>query len=618
MTGQWLRRIRTGAVAAFLLGSVLGGLEAWLLLLSGLPVVTHAIQRLELWLWAVLYTGSLSLVLGLALSAASAAIAGHREEHQTLAFQTGRDPRGPWLSFVLAGVFGSVLLVQWMPWLMNLRGPETRWQGAVLVGLALASGLFYLLVRLFLNRVDRTGKGMGLELLGLPAILVLSSSLVVSVPMAGGKGVGTRVREGLPNIILITVDGLRADHVGPEGRVRTPALSWMASKGVLFSQATTPSTAEGPPLGALMTGHHPLSSGFIADGQQLPNHRPARGGARQGLRTLAETLAREGFATAAFVSSSALAGRPSGLQRGFEVYDDGVGESVRGVSRLGVSRVLYWARNGGRAGVPLADVLRPDAETIDRFSQWLDYHYRDSFFAWMHLSDPRNPAQKPSVDESDLRDPIPGPAGRAYAARVAALDARLGTLVQELESIGLMGRTLLVIAGTRGVVPGGGQPNLSDRWTQVPMILYGAGLDVEREVSAQVRLQDLLPTTLSVAGLIRAQVGDGVSLVPWIRGQGGAPLQAMTVAPPRPDGECPIAVRTAQWKFTRHPRGTEGFFDLRDDPAELHDLGGQPGERQQTTSRWLTNLLGRQVPLASLPKQDPGRAAQLRTLRSAR
>jgi len=618
MTGQWLRRIRTGGLAALLLGAVLGGFEAWLLLMGSMRIVTHAIQRLELWFWAALWTGSLGLVFGLVLSSAVAAIAGHREQDQTLAFQTGRDPRGPWLPFVLTGVFGLLLLVQLLPWLMNLRGAETRWQGAVLVGLALGSALFYLLLRLFLSRVDATGKGMGVELLGLPAILVLSSSLVVSVPMAGGKGVGTRVREGLPNIILITVDGLRADHVGPTGRVRTPALNWLGAKGVRFSGATTPSTSEGPPLGALMTGHHPLSSGFIADGQQLPRQRPSRGGSRQSLRTLAETLAREGYATAAFVSSSALSGPESGLDRGFSVYDDGVGESVRGLSRLGAVRVAYWVRHGGRPGVPLVDVMRPANETMERFGQWLDYHYRDSFFAWLHLSDPRNPALKPSVDESALVDPIPGPAGRAYGARVVDLDAQLAALVQELESIGLMGRTLLAIAGTRGVVPGGGQPDLSDRWTQVPMILYGAGLEVEREVPDQVRLQDLLPTTLSVAGLIRGQVGDAVSLLPWIVGQGGSPLQAMTVAPPRPDGQCPVSIRTAQWKFTRHPRGTEGFFDLRKDPAELHDLGGQPVERQQMTSRWLTNLLGRQVPLASLPKQDPGRSVQLRTLRSAR
>jgi len=618
MTGQWLRRIRTGAVAAFLLGGVLGGFEAWLLLMRSVRIVTHAIQRLELWLWAVLWTGLLGLVVGLALSAAIAAIAGHREEDQVVAFQTGRDPRAPWLPFVLAGVFGLVLLVQLLPWLMDLRGAETRWQGATVVGLVLLSSLFYLVVRLFLSRVDNSGKGVGFELLGLPAILVVSSSLVVSVPMAGGKGVGSRAREGLPNIILITVDGLRADHVGPTGRVRTPALNWLGAKGVRFSQVTTPSTSEGPPLGALMTGHHPLSSGFIADGQRLPSQRPARGGSQQTLRTLAEILRREGFATAAFVSSKALSGHQSGLQRGFSVYDDGVGESVRGLSRLGVHRVLYWARHGGRPGVPLDDVFRPAEETLQRFDQWLDYHYRDSFFAWLHLSDPRNPALQPAVDETDLVDPIPGPAGRAYAARVAALDARLATLVQELEAIGLMGRTVIAIAGTRGVVPGGGQPDLSDRWTQVPIILYGVGLDLEHEVPAQVRLQDLLPTLLSVAGLIRRQVGDGVSLVPWITGAGGAPLQAMTVAPPRPDGQCPVAIRTAQWKFTRHPRGTEGFFDLRKDPAELRDLGGQPGERQQTTSRWLTNLLGRKVPLASLPQQDPGRAVQLRTLRSAR
>ena len=109
-------------------------------------------------------------------------------------------------------------------------------------------------------------KGMGLAILGLPTIAMLGMSVAVSSPMAGGKGKGARAREGLPNVLMITVDGLRRDHVGPGARVRTPNLDWLARQGVWFEEASTASTAEGPPLVAALTGYHPLSVGYVADG----------------------------------------------------------------------------------------------------------------------------------------------------------------------------------------------------------------------------------------------------------------------------------------------------------------------------------------------------------------
>jgi arylsulfatase A-like enzyme len=610
MTRLWLYRILRGTLASFLVGAVLGGVETMLVLRGPVTEMVNALERLQLWGLNVLLCGGLAALIGLLLSAAVGSAAGHTPEIQSLALETQRDPRHPWLPWVIGGALGGTTVLQVLPWATSTRAGGAG-RAALALGLVVvAAAAVAVGLRIFLRRVDHTGRGGGLAVLGLPAALVATMSLTVSTPMAGGKGEATRAREGVPNVLLITVDGLRADHVGTRARVRTDALGWLGRKGVSFDQVIAGSTADGPGLATMLTGRHALSTGFLVDGQSLPARVP---GSNKPMDTLATVLRKEGYATGAFVSSAALDGRATGLNRGFDVYDDGVGSRRRGWRRLALPTLLRWARYGGLGTPEGSEILRPGAETLIRFEHWLAYHYRQNFFAWVHIADPRMPFLYAEQRPADLYDPLPGDAGRAYGARVALLDVVLGELFEALEEDGLLDWTLVVVAGSRGYVPGG-QPTIDEPWIHVPLILYGPGLEGGGTVHAQVRAQDLTPTILSAAGFRRARLGDGVSMVPLLEGREMEPLEALSVAPPRADGRSATSLRTPEWKYTRDAKGSHSYYLLESDPKEHRDRSEEYADRVEDIGGRLTDLLGREVPRVDAPSLGAVRGAELRGL----
>ena len=613
MTRLWLYRIAKGAGASMLLGAVMGGIEAfWVLLHTGLSM--DPLERLALWALAVGSTGAVAAALGLVFAAPFGAYLGHDPEARSLAIDTGRDPRYPWLPWVLAAVATLVLLLQGLP---GTFAAEPR-HGLLRVASCLVVGaLFAAAVRWFFVRLDTTGKCAAVAILGLPTLLMITSSLVVSAPLAGGKGRSVAVRAGLPNLMLITIDGLRADHVGPASRVPTPTLDWLAKKGVYFRQAITPSTAEGPANGAVLVGRHPLATGYLGTGQRLPAALPGVG-ARSQIPTLGDVLGREGFATAAFVSSAAVNGSASGLRRGFTVYDDDVHGGLRGATSLAVVELWSWLRYSKTGTADLGEVLRPAADTIERFEKWLSYHYRENLFVWLQLSDAVNPTLSEDSAEPDLADAIAGKAGRSYGARIVALDEELGELLSRLERQGMMNRTVVAVVGSRGVVPGSTRPDVSEPWIQVPVILYGPGLELGIEISAQVRLHDLYPTLLAAVGLHRRPGGDAVSLVPLLQGQAITPLQALSISAPRADGLCAVSLRNKDHKFVRQAGGGQALYDLRRDPRELHDVSDDRAAAFEAAASHVTQTLGRAVPEAAIRRSGPGRGPRLRALSTLR
>jgi|GEM_PF-1946075 len=614
MTRLWLMRILKGAGAAALLGAILGGFEAAIALRLSVTELVNALDRLLLWAGNAAGAGLLAGLVGMALSAGIGATAGLSGEDRSLAIQTGRDPTGPWMPWVLGGSLFATLALLTLPSLLRagaLPGGPAR-VGLTMLLVLVATAAFTLGTRLLLRRLDLTGRGQGLALLGLPALLLVSMSFAVSASMVGGRGEGTRQREGTPNLLLITVDGLRADHVGAGSRVRTPTLQWMARKGVSFTQATTPSTAEGPPLGAVHTGRHPLVTGFLADGQRLPRVLPGSGA---DLPTLAEKLRDEGYSTAAFLSSAALDGRATGLSRGFTVYDDGLGSSRRGGNRLALGTLWGWLTRGGRGPSP-DDVLRSASETVSRLGEWMSWHHGENQFAWLHLSEPRNKWLAFDPDPADLTDPIPGEDGRAYGARVVGLDEVIGDLLQGLEADEMLDDWMVVVAGTRGRIPGGAQPTVGEPWSQVPLILFGPGLPAGTRIDKQVRLEDVPATALTSMGFVKRRFGDGYSLMALVQGTDLGNLQAITVSPPRSeDGRCGVSLRETPWKFVRDIKGDASLYDLADDAREVDDVQEAHPDRTAAAQSHLRELLGKNQPTVIMPDVDPSRAAVLKVLK---
>ena len=612
MTRTWMFRLLRGALAAFLIGAVLGGFEASAALRTSVTELVNALQRLQLWLGNALAAGLVAAIFGTMISGAVGSVAGFGGDDQSLAVQTGRDPLSPWLPWVSGGSTLGTLALLTLPGLLRASvAPRGGARVAVVLVLVLVVSLVVAIgSRMLLRRFDVTGRGAGLVYLGLPTLLLLSMSLSVSAGMRGGRGTQVKGREGVPNVLLVTIDGLRSDHVGAGARVRTPTLQWMAREGVSFVGATTPSTSETPPLGAILTGRHPLATGMLADGQRLPLRMPGTGAE---LQTLAEKLRGEGYSTGAFVSSAALEGSSTGLSRGFTVYDDGIGTRLRGGSRLALPTLRRWVAAAGH-GPPPGRVLRSAKATIDRLGEWMSWHYGENQFAWLHLTEPRNSTLGFEPRESQFIDPIPGDAGRQYGARVVGMDEVIGDLIQGLEADGLLDDWLIVIVGTRGRVPGGANPNVGDAWTQVPFILFGGGVPSGRRLTQQVRLEDVAATTLTAAGFVKRRYGDGYSLMGLVNDVDLGQLQAISVSPPRADGTCGIALREGRWKFTRDQKGNASLYDLEDDPLEVTDVQEEHPERTAAAAKAITSLLGKPQPTAIVPALDPGRGGVLRTL----
>ena len=160
-----------------------------------------------------------------------------------------------------------------------------------------------------------------------------------------------------------------------------------------------------------MTGLYPATHGVRNNGHDLAPK----------WRTLAEILKGHGFATAAFVSSFSVDSR-FGIGRGFDVYDDTF-----------------------RSQAPLKseNAERRAEETFARFSRWLENHWQNRFFAWIHYYDPHLPYDPPSPYAE-------GSAGRPYDGEIAYMDHYVGAVLERLKAKGLLDNTLVVIAGDHG------------------------------------------------------------------------------------------------------------------------------------------------------------------------
>lgn len=606
MMRTWIFRVLKGALAGLLVGAVLGGYEGALAVRTEVRQLLTALQRVELWGLSVLWSAAAGLVVAVAASSAFAALRGLDDETRKLAFYTGRDPMFPWLPPAL---FITVIVVggaQAVPSLLG-GGPLTPDQGSPLVGvvavplLALAIAA---IARVATHRFDTTSRGLPMLILGPIAVLGGSLSLSTSAPMAGESDVGVRKDETF-DTILVTVDGLRTDHLGPGPHVRTANLEWLAAVGTTFTDVAPPTLAEGPTLASLHTGRHALELSLLEDGAPLRERDPKG----QALQSLAERFAAAQFVTGAFLGSRSADRAWSGLDRGFHTYDDGVGEQVRGENRLGLPRLWRWAQ-WSITPPQYQDALRQGPATFRRFREWQSWHSAERYFAWMHLSDPRNLSLDYEAPAGAFVEPLAGPGGKDYAARIVALDTVIGGILRGLDEDGTRDRTVIVIVGTRGFVPGG-TPNLHRSWTRVPAIVFGPGVPTARRVTVPVGFEDLGATLLDAADLGKEH-GGGRSLLDAVDEPDRIPGVSLCAGLPSPTGPAPVVLRTRDWTLVRDASGTDALYLPAEDPQEVHDQSAaRPdtlGRARAVLDQWLRGPL----PTAPSPRLDPGQRAILR------
>ncbi|HSF44173.1 MAG TPA: sulfatase-like hydrolase/transferase [Thermoanaerobaculia bacterium] len=384
-----------------------------------------------------------------------------------------------------------------------------------------------------------------------------------------------------PSLVLVTLDTVRADHLGSYGyqAAETPALDRLASEGVRFARASSP-----VPL--TLPSHASLLSGLLP-----PNHGVRNNGAGafpEGTATLATVLAGQGYRTGAFLGAFVL-DRRFGLAQGFEVYDDEV------------------PRAPGAA--VFLEAERPGSQVMDRALAWLGREDPRPFFLWIHLYDAHAPYEPPPAWRS--RHP-----GRPYDGEIAAVDAQVGRLLDELGRRGLAGRTVVAVAADHGEGLGEhGEDThgllLYEPTLHVPLLVRAPGV-AARTVETPVSLVDLGPTLAGLLGKsfpAPASRGlDGRDLSEALRG-GRDPEPVDLYAEtryPAVFGWSPLAaLRRRDLKYISS--GKPELYDLRRDPREAANLAGDPEKTRGFATRLAQIEAG-----AVLPKKAPAPDAETR------
>ena len=389
-----------------------------------------------------------------------------------------------------------------------------------------------------------------------------------------------------PNVLLISVDTLRADRLGCYGgRAPTPEIDALARRGARFPVAVAHAPLTAPSHASLLTGLLPPRHGVRDNGTfVLP----------EGPLTLAQAFGRAGWRTAAFVSGFPL-DRRFGFARGFELFDDRL---PRGTD---TRRAPHVERRG-------------DA-TADAVLTWLSSQPSGSdaaaWLAFVHFFDPHAPYEAPGG--------LAGRAGGDYEGEVAFVDAQVGRLLAAIARRDEDERTLVLLTSDHGESLGehGERTHgifVYDSTLRVPLVVAGPGVAGGAAPPVVARGVDVLPTLLDLAGLPVPADLDGRSLRPALEGraQADAPAYAESLFCARGLGWAPLfAWRSASHKLILAPQVE--LYDLGHDWAESQDLAAREPGRVAELRRPLEALLARAVaPVAAAG--DPAVAERLRAL----
>ncbi len=414
--------------------------------------------------------------------------------------------------------------------------------------------------------------------------LVLGFTLSLAIAACGSDD----APPARPNVVLISIDMLRPDHLSSYGysRPTSPAIDRLASEGVLFENQISSSSWTLPAHAAMFTS--------VPDSvHQCTDTNTALS---QGWTTLAERFASAGYSTAGFFAGPYL--HPAfGLDQGFEHYENCT--SYR--ETLDGDAIDRWAMDEGVMKASHRDVTNPTVYAA--VEKWLAARPSDRpFFLFIHLWDvhfdfipppPYDTRFDPDytgeiTGENFFFDPRIHPKMAArdlehlialYDGEIAWTDSFIDKLRAAFESAGLLDGTVLAITSDHGTEffehgAKGHRQTLYDESIRVPLIVrYPPRIAAGKRVEAQTRCIDIGPTLLDLAGLPRASDVMGESLVPKVGAAGARDLRAVSEL--FSVGRNMRAVRTREWKWIDYiAAGKSSCYDLARDPAERSPLHG--------------------------------------------
>jgi choline-sulfatase len=368
-----------------------------------------------------------------------------------------------------------------------------------------------------------------------------------------------------PSVILITIDTLRADHVGCYGAqmVKTPTLDALAHDGVVFDRAISQVPLTWPSHAVILTGTYPFQNG-VQDftGQPLA----------QQFRTVTQSFQHAGYATGAVVSAFVL-DRSWGLARGFDFYDD-----------------AFSAQTFEKKETGLVD--RRATESVAHAIAWLKKTPRRPFFLWLHLYDPHSPYDPPEPFQSEYRTHL-------YDGEIAYADHELGNLMTWLKQNHLYDSSLIVALSDHGEslgehgedehgffvynstvhiplivkppagsgIPAGRRPEPVETAAVAPTLLQLAGVkDSADPILKQFQSRTLLNQTGSPSADAKTDVKADVKTKD--------PAYSETFYPFSSFGWSPLhALESDRFHFIEAPQPE--LYDLEADPGETHNLAAE-------------------------------------------
>ena len=372
------------------------------------------------------------------------------------------------------------------------------------------------------------------------------------------------------SVILISIDTLRADHLGCYGYQRntSPNLDRFSEKAALFRNAITPRPKTTPAMVSVLTGLYPHTHGVRKLYKPLKN----------GILTLPEILRDKNYKTAAFVGNWILKKELSGLNQGFEVYNDNLVETT---SKKGTCE-------------------RTAPNINKEVFRWLDENHNEKFFLWIHYQDVHGPYVAPKeyqnlfthpeedlisevlisvhqrlprikisdgeVDANLYRD--------AYDAEIRYCDKYVGDLLSKLEDLGLR-EIIIIITADHGESLG--EHNyyfehgkfVYDICSRVPLLIYVPGLKRSPPITQQVNIMNITPTILDLLGYPIPRQMEGVSLLPLMKGEASLFDEHIFI-----ERRNEIkGVRTNNWKYINNIYcDSEELYYLKEDPGEEKNI----------------------------------------------
>ncbi len=389
----------------------------------------------------------------------------------------------------------------------------------------------------------------------------------------------TEIADSNKNILLITADTLRGDAAGCYGNkiIKTPAIDSLASRGIVFDSAYSPIPQTSPSHASLLTGRYPTTLGTLDNGMVLGEK----------WTTLAEFLKKRGYRTGAIVSGYPLESNISGLDQGFDIYDDEFTREVNGEY-----------------------TEKPAKEVTTRALDFLKNKKTDSrpYFLWVHYYDPHGPYKPPpsfqspyegktnlfdagetsgevSIPEYQKFNNRSEPAAyrSAYAAEITYLDKELGRMLEEVNR-----KTTAVVftadhgesMGEHSIYFDHGQ-NLYQENIHIPLIVDLPGMKSSGRFQRITELTEIAPALARWCGLEGFKVGDGALLTSLKQGNVSGKEYAFAttgnVYLRDPSVNQLISIRSGNYKLV---------YSLQSDDSFLYDLTDDPGERRNISQKF--------------------------------